>query len=110
MHPLLESKREEIEALCRCYQVKRLYLFGSAARGDFKEASSDLDFVVEMGGRAPTGEYAERYLAFAGELEDICARPIDIVTESSIRNPYFRREVERTRQILYERPSEETTV
>ena len=41
------SHREELRELCRRYHVRRLDLFGSAARGDFVPARSDLDFLVD---------------------------------------------------------------
>lgn len=46
MHPIIEQHREGLEAACREYGVRRLELFGSAARDDFDEERSDLDFLV----------------------------------------------------------------
>ena len=34
-------------------------------------------------------------------LEDIFGRPVDVVSVTGIRNPYFRDEVMRTRELLY---------
>jgi len=107
---LIETKRGELAELCRRYGVERLYLFGSAATGRFVPASSDLDFVVEMADRQPTGSYADRYFGFADELERLFGRPVDLITEQSIRNPYFRREVEATRQLVYGQPRKEAAV
>ena len=47
MNALIEQHRKSIEDLCRKYHVRRLELFGSATREDFKVAESDLDFLVE---------------------------------------------------------------
>lgn len=107
---LIEEKRGELTALCRRYGVERLYLFGSAATGRFRPPSSDLDFIVEMADRQPNATYADRYLAFAEELERLFGRPVDLITEQSIRNPYFRHEVEATRQLVYGQPREEAAV
>lgn len=49
MIDLVANKRDEIAALCRKYNIKRLDLFGSAATGAFDPATSDLDFVVDLG-------------------------------------------------------------
>jgi len=49
MLELIEQHRAELDALCRKYGVKRLELFGSAARGDFRPERSDLDFAVGRG-------------------------------------------------------------
>ncbi len=105
MIELIEKKRDELAELCRRYGVERLYLFGSAASGRLQD-SSDLDFVVELADRQPSVGYADRYLGFAEELERLFGRRVDLVTEQSIRNPYFRREVEATRQLVYGQPSE----
>ncbi len=48
MIQLLEEKRDELIALCLKYQVRRLDLFGSAAKGRFAPETSDLDFVAEF--------------------------------------------------------------
>ncbi|MDP1983718.1 MAG: nucleotidyltransferase domain-containing protein, partial [Sulfuritalea sp.] len=45
---LIESRRQKIAELCRHYQVKRLDVFGSAAREDFHQGTSDIDLLVEF--------------------------------------------------------------
>jgi predicted nucleotidyltransferase len=45
---VLESHRQELVNLCRRYRVRRLDVFGSAARGGFNEQSSDVDLLVEF--------------------------------------------------------------
>jgi len=45
---LSEQNKEKISRLCRRFHVRRLDLFGSAARGDFDSIASDLDFLVEF--------------------------------------------------------------
>ena len=110
MIPQIEQHRQELIDLCRRYRVERLYLFGSAAEGRFNPHTSDLDFLVSLVDRAPSGQYAARYLELAEALERLFQRPVDLVTEQSIRNPYFRRQVLRSRQLIYERPSEEAAI
>jgi predicted nucleotidyltransferase len=107
---LIDKKRNDLGELCRRYGVARLYLFGSAATGQCVKASSDLDFVVELADREPTGAYADRYLGLAEELEQLFGRKVDLITEESVRNPFFRREVEATRQLIYGQPREEAAV
>ncbi|MEN6335890.1 MAG: nucleotidyltransferase domain-containing protein [Phycisphaerales bacterium] len=110
MVAIVEDKRTALAELCHRYGVKRLYLFGSGATGRFDAHRSDLDFLVCFANREPTGEYADRYLGFADDLERLFGRPVDLVTEQSIRNPYFKSEVESTRQLVYEQSDEETAV
>ena len=106
MIDLIEQKKSELFELCRKFQVERLDLFGSAATTSFQSDSSDLDFVVEFGNRVP-GTYLDRYLDFAEALEKLFQRPIDLITERTIHNAYFRRSVTSTRQPIYERRNEE---
>lgn len=100
MIPLIVERRAAIAELCRKYGVRRLDLFGSAATGAFREATSDLDFVADFADRSPG--YADRYLAFAEALEALFGRPVDLLTERSIRNPYFRRAVAAARETVYD--------
>lgn len=50
--PTLES--EAIAKLCRAHGVSRLVIFGSAVRGDWDPATSDLDFLVEFHPSTPS--------------------------------------------------------
>lgn len=45
---VLEGHRQELADLCRKYRVRRLEVFGSAARGDFDEEASDVDLLIEF--------------------------------------------------------------
>ena len=97
MIDLVERRLDAIHALCRAYGVRRLDLFGSATIGDFDPTTSDLDFVAIFADTRSPG-YADRYLGCAEGLEELFGRSVDVVTERSIRNPYFRRAIAATRQ------------
>lgn len=104
MIPVVERNATALAELCRQFRVDRLYLFGSATGDRFNQEKSDLDFLVSLQDRAPTGDYAERFLGLADALERLFRRRVDLVTEQSIRNPYFRREIESTRHLVYGQP------
>jgi hypothetical protein len=97
--------RDSLDKACRRFRVSQLYLFGSAANGSLDSESSDLDFLVRLE-EQPPAEYAENYLGLAQELERLFGRSADLVTERSIRNPYFRETVFAARQLLYDRRDE----
>lgn len=99
------SLRESLTHICRHFRVERLYLFGSAADERFNSERSDLDFLVTLEDQPP-GEYADNYLGLAQALEKLFGRPADLVTERSIRNPYFRETVFAAHQLLYDRRDE----
>jgi predicted nucleotidyltransferase len=106
---LVEKHLTELFDLCRRYGVNRLYLFGSAISGRLAP-SSDLDFLVDMANRQPNADYAQRYLALAEDLERLFGRRVDLVTEQAVRNPYLRREIQATRELIYEQPREKAAV
>jgi hypothetical protein len=93
MHRMIEAKRSEIAALCRRFQVRRLEVFGSAARGnDFDPDRSDADFLVEFepeSGLPPL----EQYVGLAAALEALLGRPVDLVEREAIEDSrnYLRR-------------------
>ena len=101
MIDIVTNHLDDIAALCRRYGVRRLDLFGSAAAGAFDPNTSDLDFVaVFIDTHSP--HYGERYLDFADALQALFGRPVAVVTENMIRNFYFWRSVEATRQPIYD--------
>lgn len=100
MIPVISMKQDAIADLCRQFGIRRLDLFGSAATGSFDPVTSDFDFVVDLG--AYERGVARRFLRFAEALEALLGRRVDLVTEDSIVNPYFRFAVDRTREPLYE--------
>lgn len=94
----LLRQHPDLAALCRRFRVRRLDLFGSAAIGK-AGADSDLDFLVEF---EPMDEgYADAYFGLLEALQDLFRKPVDLVVISAIRNPYFRRSVESSRELLY---------
>ena len=101
MISLIEQHRAELDRLCREFNVRRLDLFGSAAKGRFNAVSSDLDFIVAFTDPAATG-CADRCLDFAQALEKVFQRKVDLVTERSIRNPFFRETVQAARERVYD--------
>lgn len=101
MIPLIEYRLSEVAALCRQFGVQRLDLFGSAAAGNFDPASSDLDFVAAFSDTRAPG-YADRYLHFAEALESLFQRPVDVITERSMRSSRFRQAVDAARQKVYD--------
>jgi uncharacterized protein len=75
---VLAERRQEFAAR---YGVRRLALFGSAAR-DKLSASSDLDVLVEFAG--PAAFRADMDLKFY--LEDLIGRPVDLGTDKVLRS------------------------
>lgn len=95
----LGVSQDVLMALIRRYHIKRLVLFGSAARGELKP-TSDIDLLVEFEpGRSPSlggmAAISERFSALFG------GRKIDLATPSILNNPYRRRAIEKDMEVLY---------
>lgn len=100
MHSLVEKNRTAVSELCRRHCVRALDLFGSAASDRFDPETSDLDFLVEFEDLEPVA-FSAAYFGLLEGLKSLFGRPVDLVVDSSIDNPYFRESIERTRTPLY---------
>jgi predicted nucleotidyltransferase len=89
---------EALSSLCRRWRIKELSLFGSVLRDDFRP-DSDIDVLV-------TFEHDAEHslldvIALQHEMEDLLGRPVDLVERRALRNPFRRREILETHQVLY---------
>ena len=99
--PLVASRTPQIRNLCRRHHVKRLDVFGSAVNGDFHPDESDIDFLVQFDD-SPEAQRFETRFQLTEELKALFGRSVDLVDDSAIQNPYFRDEVDQTREPIYE--------
>ncbi len=97
---LIQKKSEAIAALCKQHHVAELYLFGSAASGDFKRLKSDIDFLVNFKPATPA-DHADHYFGLLAGLRDMFHRRIDLIEIRALKNPYMRDSVESNRVLLY---------
>ncbi len=97
---VITHHRDAIATLCRQAHARRLDLFGSGVRADFDAQRSDFDFLVAFEDLPPTS-YADAFFTLKSGLERLLNRPIDLVVDRAIRNPYFRQQVEAERQPVY---------
>ena len=92
---------EELRALCRRFHVRRLDLFGSAARGDFDPERSDVDFLVEFDRTHPDALSLRTYFGLKEALEGLLGRPVDLVEPGAVRNPYLKASIESSREQVF---------
>lgn len=101
MVPSLLDRRADIAALCRRFHVVRLDVVGSAARGvDFDPARSDADFLVEFDAAHSPPALAD-FLNLRDGLTEALARPVDLIMEGGIRNPYIRAAMQQARETVF---------
>ncbi len=96
---LIENKKNELQRLCEQYDIKSMYVFGSAVTSDFNE-SSDIDILISFK-EIPYDKYTDNYFELHEKLQELFSRKVDLVTERSLSNPYFIESIERTKQLLY---------
>lgn len=91
----------DFNALCQSHSVKYLYAFGSSTTNDFDSEKSDIDLLVEIDSPDPI-ERGEKLMSLWDKFEDFFKRKVDLLTDSSIRNPYLRKTIDSTKVLIYD--------
>lgn len=99
MHLAISNKIDSITQLCKNHKVDELYLFGSYATGRNHE-DSDIDFLVKFG-NVELLSYFDNYFDLKIQLEKLLGRPVDLVENKTIRNPFLKESIEQSRQLIY---------
>jgi uncharacterized protein len=89
---------EAIPAFCRKWQVRQLGVIGSVLRPDFGP-ESDVDIVVTFEPSSTWDMFD--ILRMREELGRMFGRPVDLIEESAVRNPYMKESIRRTKRVLY---------
>ena len=93
----IEIPEEMVARFCRRHHIRRLSLFGSILRDDFRP-DSDIDVLVEF-----ESGYVPGLLRMAGleiELSDVVRRKVDLRTPAELSR-HFREQVLREVQVQY---------
>ena len=96
---LIEKNISPISNLCREYKVKQLFVFGSVLTDNFKK-NSDIDFIVDFQ-RMDLYESADNYFDLKFSLEHLLNREVDLLEDKAIRNPYLRKSIDSSKQLIY---------
>jgi hypothetical protein len=100
---LIEKNRDLISYLCDNHKVKELFLFGSVLSESFNN-SSDIDMLVQFSD-IDLLDYFDNYMDLKEKFEQLLNRPVDLVEDHTIKNPVFRKIVDRDKFLIYERKS-----
>lgn len=101
MNSILKDRLPEVISLMKNHKVKKAYAFGSVVNQNFN-ANSDIDLLVAFEDNLDPVEYGELYFDLAEKLELLLQRHIDLITEPSLKNPYFIKSVNEAKFALYE--------
>ena len=99
MQRLLIDNIDKVKALCLTHNVKSLFAFGSVCTDRFND-KSDIDLLVSFYSM-DYGDYADTYFDLADKFEKLFHRPVDLVTDKSLSNPYFIDSVNQTKTLIY---------
>jgi predicted nucleotidyltransferase len=90
--------RKKIIEFSHRWQVTEFSLFGSVLRDDFRP-DSDVDVLVTF---APDAEISLfDMVQMKIDLENIFHRPVDVIEKDALENPFRKREILRTAQVIY---------
>ncbi|MGA2032578.1 MAG: nucleotidyltransferase family protein [Thermoguttaceae bacterium] len=93
--PLLPA--DKIADFCRRHHIRKLSLFGSVLRDDFRP-DSDIDVLVEFEPGARTGL---AFFAMEIELSELLGRKVDLNTRGFL-SKYFRDQVLNEAEVQYD--------
>lgn len=94
-----EQYQNQIDELCRRYNVRRLFAFGSVLTDRFND-ESDIDLIVDFDKKA-IEDIFNTYFDFRYALEDVFGRKVDLLEDQPIRNSYLRKNIEATKRLIY---------
>jgi uncharacterized protein len=96
-HARIAIDRERLAAFCRRHHIRRLALFGSVLREDFRP-DSDVDVLVEFAPDRAVGLI--RLAGIERELSALLGRRVDLRTPADL-SPYFRQDVLDSADVQY---------
>ena len=100
MHPAIAQHLPAISGICLRFHIRRLEVFGSAARAsDFNPAHSDADFLVEFARDAQPG--LRDFFGAKQALEMQLGRGVDLVESGSVRNPFVLASINAHKETVY---------
>jgi predicted nucleotidyltransferase len=99
----------DFKTLCQKHKVKYLYAFGSSTTDYFDFNKSDIDLLVEIEDVDPI-ERGEKLISLWDNFELFFHRKVDLLTDSSIRNPYLRKSIDSTKILIYDGKGSEVFV
>ena len=96
---IIDKNIEQIRDLCDKHKVAKLFVFGSVLSDRFRK-NNDIDLIVDFQD-VDLYEYADNYFDFKFALEKIFNRNVDLLENKAIRNPYLRKSIDSSKQLLY---------
>ncbi len=96
---IIQSNIIKLKELCFKHHVSKLFVFGSILNSKFSDLS-DIDFIVDFK-KMEYHDYADNYFDLKKSLENLFHRNIDLLEEKAITNPYFKKNIDKQKQLVY---------
>lgn len=97
----IQQHFNSLSEIFRRHSIVRAYIFGSALKEKFSN-HSDIDFLIAFDENIKDPLIkGELWWNLHDTLRDLFDSEIDLVTESSLKNPYFIEELNNTKQLVY---------
>jgi predicted nucleotidyltransferase len=96
--PQIDIPKDKITDFCKKWKIAEFSIFGSALRQDFSP-KSDVDVLISFEPDIPWSLFD--WVDMIEELQGILGREVDLVEKSGLRNPFRRREILNSRQVIY---------
>ena len=95
-------------SLCKSYDVKTLYVFGSSINETFDDEKSDIDLLIEIATKDPI-ERGENLIKLWDKFELFFQREVDLLTTSSLKNPFLKKSIESSKLLIYDGQKQEVS-
>lgn len=94
------NTKAKLKAIFKKHKIVSAYVFGSVLTDKFSE-KSDVDFLVNIEQGLDPVEAGGHLWNIYYDLKDLLNREVDVLTERSLKNPYFIKEINQTKYPLY---------
>jgi hypothetical protein len=100
LHPFIISHLNNIQVLMRQHGIVKAYIFGSAVSDVFNE-NSDVDVLVDVDSTIDPVELGTQLWDLQFSLENTLGRKVDLLTSRSLKNSFFIKQVNNTKELIY---------
>lgn len=100
IHQSIQPYLPQVIELLKTHKITSAYVFGSVLTEKFND-KSDVDFLVNIQKDIDPVDAGGHLWDLTFELEDLLKRKVDLLTERSLKNPYFIKELNETKFSIY---------
>ena len=97
----IASNKNAFINLCSNHNVAYIYAFGSSITDNLDESKSDIDLIVQLNEPDPI-KRGENLISLWDKFESFFHRKVDLLTESSIKNPFLKKSIDLTKVLIYD--------